>query len=371
MNRLQDLFNHSLDAGSRDYSHPLFHLKALERLGSCRTSKLGGHAQYCEEGHLNGIWYNSCKHRFCPQCNQINKERWILNTQRILLDCPHHHVVFTMASELNPLWKYNRELMSDLLFKTVQETIKKFASDKRYLEAMPGILMALHTWGRDMNLHPHIHVLISHGGLSDAGQWVTPKKQHLFPQKPVMLVFRGKFLSRLKQLVQADLVILPPDTCSGAMLNCLNSLYRKDWVVHFCERYDHARGVAKYLGRYIKGGPFKLTQLVKVADGQVKFQYKSHQTQRYESIQMEESNFIRRILEHVAVPGKPSLRYGGLYVSSVRGKLNDARRLLGQQEVETRIELDWLAYLGARDCLPVCKECGKLLTQKRAIETEH
>ena len=370
MNQFQGILKHSLDRESRHYSLPLFHLKALDQLSACRTAKLGGHTQVCEEGHVNGVWYNSCKHRFCPQCNGINKERWILNTQRILLNCPHHHIVFTIASELNVYWQYNRVLMSDLLFKSVQETLKKFSNDKKYLGAQPGILLALHTWGRDLCLHPHIHTLVSHGGLNPSGEWVEPKKKHLFPQKPVMQVFRGLYLSKLKAAVESSELVLPPDISAGHALNQLNRLYRKEWVVHFCERYDHARGVAKYLGRYIKGGPFRLRQLKEAGVGLIKFQYKSHKTKRFESLMLGEQSFVRRMLEHVANPGKPTLRYGGLYVSSLRDSLNQARAQLGQEEIEVKIELGWEDYLGAKDCLPRCKECGKLLSHKQALGME-
>lgn len=367
MKLFQSLLQGSLENSHERQAYPSFHLKALNNLSACRTAKLGGHAQYCEDGHLNGVWYNSCKHRFCPQCQHINKEQWIQNTQRILLNCPHHHIVFTLASELNILWKYNRQLMSDLLFESVQETLKSFAKDKRYLNAMPGMLFALHTWGRDMSFHPHLHVLVSHGGLNAEGEWVEPKKQHLFPQKPVMLVFRGKYLAKLKARVESSGIQLPPDHCRGRVMNMLRKLYRKDWVVNFSERYDHARGVAKYLGRYIKGGPFRSNQFVKLSDSQITFQYKSHKTKRYEQLVMPKGAFVKRLFEHVALPGKPSLRYGGLYVSSVREKLNTARQQLGQGAIAERIQLAWDVYLSDLGHLPVCSECGKLLTDKRAI----
>lgn len=368
MNKLQELFEHSYSQASSKQSLPLFQRKAIEQVQVCRTSKLGGHAQYCEDGHLHGVWYNSCKHRFCPQCNQIRKEAWIQNTQRILLACPHHHIVFTIASELNVLWRYNRRLMTDLLFESVQATLKKFSRDDKYLNAMPGYLMALHTWGRDLSLHPHIHVLISHGGLNAKQDWVEPKRDILFPQKPVMLVFRGHYLSLLKKKAASGELVVPPDSSPEEWLNRINRLYRKDWVVHFSERYDHAEGVAKYLGRYIKGGPFRLNQIIPMNEKQVKFQYKSHKTGRIESLLLDKSVFLRRLLEHTALPGRPMLRYGGLYVSSVRARLNTAREKMGQAAVSERIELDYLVYLKTLGRLPFCRECGKLVIRRGPLD---
>ena len=367
MNQLQKILQNNPRISSNQLRLAHHQWKALGSMERCRTARLGGHAQYCEKGHLHGVWYNSCKHRFCPQCNQMKKSQWIDNLERILLNCAHHHIVFTIPSELNVLWRYNREVMSDVLFKSVKLTIQEFSQDKKYLGAMPGILMALHTWGRSLNLHPHIHAVVSHGGLNESGEWKEPKKKHLFPQKPVMLVFRGKMLSALSERVEAGELKLPVGDCLGKTLNTLQRLYRKQWTVNFSDRYDHARGVAKYLGRYVKGGPFNLNQ-IKRSKGGVEFKYKSHRTKKIESLSLSEEGFVERILEHVSVPRKPTVRYGGLYVSSVRKKLNKAREALGQKVVPERKKCDWRSYLESLSKVPRCKECGRLVVNMRPLD---
>jgi len=223
---LQQIFSQLDAAAIKNLRLPLPHLKALEKIVACRTATLGGHAQYCENNHLNGIWYNSCKHRACPQCRSMPTEEWLINTKNILLDCPHHHVVFTLPSELNELWRYNQTIMTNILFKAVQDTLKKFANDPKYLNASPGILCALHTWGRSLSLHPHIHVLISHGGIDTLGHWSAPKKKCLFPQKPIMMVYRGKLLSLLKQAIKSDDWRYPPNHVEYQLLNLFNKLGR-------------------------------------------------------------------------------------------------------------------------------------------------
>jgi len=199
-----------------------YQLKALGKLSACRTASLGGHSQYCENNHLNGIWYNSCKQRYCPQCRGMATEEWLQNTQRVLLDCPHHHIVFTIPSELNVLWQYNRGKMQGLLFRATQDTLKAFASDPKYLGAMPGILCTLHSWGRNLSLHPHIHVLISHGGINKQGEWVEPKRNILFPQKAVMQVFRGKLRSYILSTLKEFGLKLPPSLSQPQAQNLLN-----------------------------------------------------------------------------------------------------------------------------------------------------
>ncbi len=330
---LQQLLNTHLPRFVTMRGLPLYQLKALERLSICRTDALGGHAQYCENDHLYGVWYNSCKQRYCPQCRSVATEEWLINTKRVLLDCPHHHVVFTIPSELNLFWQYNLSKMRHLLFKAVQETLKTFSSDAKYLGATPGILCALHTWGRNLSLHPHIHVLISHGGINKAGEWVEPRRDILFPQKPVMQVFRGKLRSMLTEAIKSPTWKLPKEYSKTRAQNLLNKLGRKEWVVHFCKRYDYAEGVAKYLSRYVKSGPLRNTQLKEATKTSVTFSYKSHQTKRVELQTLSIEGFFALLSQHIPEPGKPTLRYSGLYNSAARVKLNKARGALGQKEV--------------------------------------
>ena len=366
----QGLLQEHLGDVLQHHRFPLYQVKALRKLSVCRTEQLGAHVQYCEAGHLNGVWYNSCKNRSCPQCQGIAREEWLQNTQRCLLDCPHHHVIFTIPQALNDLWRYNRAAMSDLLFKSVNDTLKKFAKNPEYLGAVPGLLMALHTWGRNLSLHPHIHCVISHGGQDTEGNWVEPKKKVLFPQKPVMMVFRGCLLANIKKSVASKAIDLPPDVDGCAVETLLNKLGRQDWVVHFCTRYEHSRGVAKYLSRYIRGGPFSNRQLKLIKGNKIKFRYTSHHTKRKETLVLSVGDFVVRMAQHIALPNKPSVRYGGLYSASLRPRLNAARKRLGQRPVSPRELIGWQEFLASHDALPVCKECGLLLVPLRREDRE-
>ncbi len=254
--------------------------------------------------------------------------------------------------------------MTDILFKAVQQTLKQFAKDPQYLKATPGILCALHTWGRNLSLHPHIHVLISHGGITEKGDWITPKKAVLFPQKPVMIVYRAKLLSLIKNAMKKEKDWqLPPDKRENHITRLLNKLGRQPWVVHFCKRYDHADGVAKYLSRYVKSGPLKNKQIKSVTAEQVTYQYYSHQNKKTETLTLPTRQFIQRLLQHIPLPGKPTVRYSGLYHSAARKKLNLARTALGQTDVSERQIIDWQQFLESKDSLPVCATCGLKLTK--------
>lgn len=348
------------------HKFPLYQYKALSRLSVCRTKTLGGHSQYCEAGHLNGVWYNSCKHRSCPQCRGMVKEQWLRNTQKFLLDCPHHHVIFTLPEELNAFWRFNRELMTNLLFQAVRDTLKEFADDPKHLGATLGLMMVLHTWGRSLSLHPHIHCLISHGGINSEGDWVEPKRKILFPQKPVMMVYRGKFRALMGKALEKGDVVIPSDKREQHIKTLLNKLGRKEWVVHFCDRYEHGTGVAKYLARYVTGSPFKNSQLSMKGD-LVHFRYQSHQTKKQETLRLNVDDFVKRMVQHVLTPGKPNVRYGGLYAPASRVRLNVARSSLGQTPVTEREVLEWQQYLEGIEHQPVCKECGLPLYHREEV----
>ena len=294
------------------------------------------------------------------------KEQWLRNTKKFLLDCPHHHVIFTLPEELNVLWRFNRELMTNLLFQAVRDTLKEFSSDPKHLGATLGLMMVLHTWGRSLSLHPHIHCLISHGGINSEGDWVEPKRESLFPQKPVMQVYRGKFLALLRKALEKSEVVIPTDEREQHIKNLLNKLGRKEWVVHFCKRYEYGSGVAKYLARYVTGSPFKNSQLTLKGD-QVHFRYKSHQTKKQETLRLSIDDFVKRMVQHVLTPGKPNVRYGGLYSSALRTRLNVARTTLGQNVVTERQLLEWQEYMEELDRLPTCSECGLPLRHSEEV----
>jgi len=360
---LQTILQDFLADDSRQKKLPLSYLKVIDKLVTCRTAALGGHAQYCENHHLCGVWYNSCKHRFCPQCRGMATEEWLQNTKNILLDCPHHHIIFTLPEELNVLWRYNKTVMTDSLFKAAQHTLLQFAKDPKYLNAMPAMLCALHTWGRSLSLHPHIHALISHGGINNYGEWVAPKKDCLFPQKPLMMVFRGKLLADIRQAMQHSQWIFPPNHNETHINNLLNKLGRNPWVVHCCERYEYANGVVKYLSRYVKSGPVKLSQVRRTGEKKVSFHYFSHQSQRHQVLTLDTNTFVRRLIQHTPIKGKPTIRYCGLYNSAARGKLNIAREALGQAPVSARVLLKWQSFLAEKGHEVCCEICGSSVSK--------
>lgn len=367
---VQSFLKASLNYYQQTHALPLYQIKAAEQLMRCRTKALGGHSVYCEDGHLNGVWYNSCKHRSCPQCSALKSEQWQQRVEALLLNSKHHHWVFTLPHDLHEIWRFNRALCQQLLFTSVRETIQKLSRDCRYLGAMPGVILALHTWARNQTFHPHIHCVISHGGLDSKGEWQTPKRASFLPAKVMMMIFRGKYLAGIKKALANDELVIPTNAREQRLLNLCNKLGRQDWVVFCAKAYEHGQGVAKYLARYIRGGAIKNSQILYLGDKHIKVRYKSHQTKKTEYLQLSHEQFMQRLLSHMALPKKSHYQMVGLYHGKCRQKLNQARETLGQIAVKEIKVLDWQSFIKRQGVVGCCKKCGKTLNQLSPLEKE-
>lgn len=351
---LSQFLQDNLEPFLQKHRLPYHQLKTLKSYRACRTKALGGHSQYCENGHLMGVWYNSCKRRGCPECQALANARWLTTQRSRLLAVSHHHWIFTLPHDLLSLWQFNRELFQDLIFQSVSATLKLLSRDNRYLDAQPAYMLTLHTWGRNLSLHPHIHCLIAHGGLDPQGQWKKPKKRCLFPARVMMALFRGKLLSALRK--ESDLVI-PADTTTSKCRDLLYKLGKKTWVVHCCKPYAHGNGVITYLSRYVKSGAFKNSQLTQTTNANIVFVYQNHQTGKRARQKMTSEQFIFRLCDHIGQRKKTNIRYYGLYHGSCREALNRARELLGQEKVEEPENIGWLEYLQTLERTPLCEVC--------------
>ncbi len=175
----------------------------------CRTAAMGGHVTRCPNGHIEQVHYNSCKNRSCPQCNSLPTERWLDKQKAKLLECDHYHVIFTVPHSLIALWWCNQRLMSDLLFRSASETLKELLADPKYLGATVGILATLHTWGRDLSRHPHLHCLISGSGRTDTGEFKQSTSDYLLPYRVLRKLFRGKYVAGLRKANKVGKLQLP------------------------------------------------------------------------------------------------------------------------------------------------------------------
>lgn len=307
---------------------------AARAVMQCRTAALGGHVRCCPDGHVTQVWYNSCRHRACPRCGQQRISQWLESWQQQLLPTDHFHIVFTLPSELHELWRWNRQALTEVLFRCVRETLFALLGDAQWLGAKPGVLAALHTWGRTLSLHPHVHCLVTGGGLDSDGSWRAVTKGYLLPVAVVRALFRGKVLGELEAVWTSGQLVMPPPLNDEGVRGVLSEAARKKWNVRIGERYAHGRGVATYLARYVRGGPIKDHRLVTFDGQQVTFRYGNHRQlddrgkPRQQELRLRVAEFLQRWSEHVPLPGVHGVRAWGLYAATQRLKLEQSREQL-------------------------------------------
>ncbi len=343
--------------------------KAARALIKCRTAELGGHVQACPEGHYQRHWYNSCRHRICPQCNWLQIEQWLQKQNERLLGCGHYHMIFTPPHDLNDIWLLNVKRMTNILFIAVRDTLYEFFLDERHIGGKPGIIATLHTWSQTLILHPHIHCLITEGGLKDS-RWIgTRKKGYLIPVRAVMAVFRGKLLAYIDKAVEKGELTLPDGMTTQRWKNLRNKLVRVKWNVHIRERYEYGKGILIYLSRYIRGGAISNKRIISYTEKGITFRHRASDATKQNIMTLPGADFIQRYLLHVPQPHTKVVRSYGLYAPAAKDELSRCRLLLGQDAVSETETPDWQSYCESKgDEHPeLCPICGCRLVRTMEI----
>jgi hypothetical protein len=292
----------------------------------------------CPARHVTEVWYNSCRHRACPRCCFQRIGHWLDGWQAQLVATDHFHVVFTLPSELHEPWQWNRAALTEVLFGSVRETLHTLLGDPKWLGATPGILAARHTWGRTLTLHPHVHCLVSGGGLRGDGQWRAVQNGFLLPVTVVRTLFRGKVLGAIEALWLTGQLVVPPHFADDGVRGVLVEAARQKWNIGIAERYPHGRGVMTYLARYVRGGPIQDHRFVRFDGQQVTFRYGNHRDldeagkPQPAELTLSVVEFLRRWSEHVPLPGVQTVRAWGRYASTQRKKLAQCRDQLPELE---------------------------------------
>lgn len=317
--------------------HPISPEQAtvMRHLVACRTAALGGHRDACQSCGFTRISYNSCRDRHCPKCQATKRVQWLETRLERLLPVDYFHVVFTLPQELKPLLLKNRRVVYQLLFRAASQTLLQLAADPNRLGAQIGFTAILHTWGQNLLLHPHLHCVVTGGGLSPDGQrWIPARSGYLLPVKVLGRLFRGKFLAGFKQLHQAGQLQLTGSVghlaCPRAFGQLLAGLYGQNWFVYAKPPFGGAERVYRYLGRYTHRVAISNSRLVSFTDGRVCFRYKDYaDASRIKRITISAEEFIRRFLLHVLPKRFVRIRHYGLLASrNVSTRLEQARQLL-------------------------------------------
>lgn len=310
---LQDIFVQHYPAYAATRTLHRRQQRAAQSISQCYTPALGAHSLKCPEGHYERLQPHACRHRSCPRCVEPARSRWIDSQMLRLLPCAHFHTVFTIPHELLALWAFNRSLMTQLLFDCARASLLELLADPRRLGVLPGLLMSLHTWGRNLSHHPHLHCLVTAGGLDAQGQWKSSRAHVPVSAMPLRRLFRGKFLGLLGQSLTHHRLVLPEQMDTSYWRSIIRTLYRKDFNVRVGDVYEHGHGVALYLARYVKGGPLPKDRPLLLDGKTVRFEYTDHRDHRTRSMTLPVQQFIDRILWHAPPKGQHVTRYAGLY----------------------------------------------------------
>jgi hypothetical protein len=294
-------------------------LLAIER---CRTAELGGHLEVCSACGFEQPAYNSCRNRHCPKCQSLAQAKWVAKRLGSMLPVHAFHVVFTMPAELRAITQANRSLIFNLLFATASSTLLTLGRDPEHLGATLGITMVLHTWSRTLAFHPHVHAIVTGGGLSlDGERWVPASPKYLLPVQVMSPLFRGTFLAKLERLIQHKRIRVPEDFDWPSLRD---SLYQTDWVVYAKRPFGGAEQVFRYLGRYTHRVGISNQRLLSITDTHVTFR-----TKEGESVTLTGDQFLLRWTQHVLPSGFVKIRHFGLMASAnVATRLARARALL-------------------------------------------
>ena len=297
--------------------------RVLSAIEVCRSAALGGHVDVCRACGYEHPFYNSCRDRHCPKCQALAQERWIRARSERLLGTPHFHAVFTLPSELRGLAKFRPREIFDALFAAASETLLELGRSR--LEARLGVTMVLHTWTRDLGFHPHVHAIVTAGGLGAERRWVRSRPEYLFPVAVMRKLLRGKMMAALRRLhARSAFAGFDDFDDPEGFERLMTRLARHSWHVYAKKPFREALHVLRYLGRYTHRVAISSSRLVAVSDHAVTFRTKNGKT-----VTLSPVEFLRRFVQHVLPGGLHKIRHYGLYAGALEAELTAARSALG------------------------------------------
>jgi hypothetical protein len=291
------------------------HRRAITDIMACRTEALGGHLWRCDACSAEVYSYHSCKNRSCPKCHTDQTERWLEARKIEMLPCRYFHVTITVPEELRDVLRANQRDGYAVLMKVAAESIIEIARDPRYVGAAVGVLAVLHTWTQQLIYHPHVHCLVTGGGVSDDGRyWHPASNGFLVPVRALAKLMCGKLKAALAKR-RPDLVV--PKAAWG-----------KPWVVDCTAWGEGDEAVLRYLARYVFRVAITNSRIVGLDDKDVTIRHKDRKSMQWRTTRLSGHEFMRRFLQHVLPKGLHKVRYYGLWHPARREHASRAQLLL-------------------------------------------
>lgn len=342
--------------------------RVLNALAGCRTDALGGHVERCDHCGHQRIAYNSCRNRHCPKCQGSARREWVAERETELLPVEYFHVVFTIPHELALLAFRNKKVVYEILFRAAAGTLRTIGSDPKHLGAQLGVLALLHTWGQTLEHHPHVHCVVTGGGLSpDQSRWISCRPGFFLPVRVLSRLFRARFLGLLKRAHEQDKL-----TFGGRLAGLearsrfrafLAQLRSREWVVYSKPPFGGPARVLKYLGRYTHRVAIANNRIVAFEDGRVSFLWKDYaHDNRQRVMTLGAVEFLRRFLRHILPKGFVRIRHYGFLANRHREeRLALCRKLLAAQAPEPHGERGTSEPPERRAPCPVCRNGAMIL----------
>jgi hypothetical protein len=355
--------------------------RVMTAIELCRTAALGGHVEQCDQCGHQRISYCSCRNRHCPKCQSLARAQWLDDRRAELLATQYFHVVLTLPEAIANIAYQNKAVVYGILFRAASETLQTIAADPKHLGAEIGFFAVLHTWGQNLLFHPHLHCVVTGGGLApDGNRWIACRPGFFLPVPVLSQLFRRLFLTYLQNAFDAGKLrffsSLEPLQERRAFCRYLAPLRRAPWVVYAKPPFAGPEQVLEYVGRYTHRVAISNNRLRDIDDGNVRFTWKDYRHHdQIKVMTLSADEFIRRFLLHVLPAGFHRIRYYGLLGNRHRAeKLACCRRLLGmtlsepaprQEQQDYRARYEELTGNPLTQC-PVCHE-GRMII----IETLH
>jgi len=344
---------------------PNHHLRTLHALQQCRTEEMGGRVENCIQCGHEQIIYNSCRNRHCPKCGSIDRERWLAQREADLLPVNYLHMVFTIPDKLNHLFLHHQVDCYNILFRVVNQVMTGFAANPEFLNARIGYTAILHTWGQNIQYHPHLHLLVPAGGITRNNKWKPSKGDgsFLFPVDKMSSVFRAQMVEALRKYVRTKHLKIEP--------GLFNTLFTKEWVVYAKPPFASPKKVLSYLGRYTHRVAISNKRILQVTDNQVTFSWRDyHQDYKQIVTTMDGTDFLKRFSLHILPPGFTRIRHYGFLSSAAKTKALAALKEYFCLPVVTKyIKITWQTIAHEKMGIEAqcCKKCGHLMQVTRII----
>lgn len=321
--------------------------QAVTDIINCRTKKLGGHTLICNNcGHME-ISYNSCRNRNCPKCQGLKKIKWLMDREKELLPINYFHVIFTIPHQLNKITYQNRRIIYNIMFDCVKETLLEASNNPKNLGAKIGYIGIMHTWGQTLSYHPHIHCIVTGGGITEDNRWKESKEDYFIPVKILSILFKNKMICKIREEYKNNKLLLLNDLEKYKVYEVFNEyldeMYNKNWMVYAKPPFSNNKNVFEYISRYTHRIAIANSRIKDLNEETVKFRYKDYSDEgKIKEMELTNIEFMRRFVMHIIPKRFMRIRFGGIFSNRYRKEnIKKVKEMLNVKVKKEQKTINW------------------------------